>query len=180
MNGKAILLKSGEITLESPIPVSSSDDLAVQANDSLIKEMIGSHSFPHPYRKRDALDFIEMNRMDGSTPFAIDFQILYGGKLAGVIGLKDINHVDRKAHIGYWIGAGFRRKGIATSAVRMVCDYAKTGLGLHRLYTGVFTDNVGSMKVLLNSGFTIEGIAKDDFLEDGKYRTSFHFARIFP
>ena len=177
---ETILLKSGKISLLSPIPHSSAEELARAANDPLIKEMIGSHSFPYPYTDQDAINFIEMNRMDGSMPFEMDFEIRYEGAFAGVIGLKDINNMDRKAHIGYWIYEKFRRKGIASTSVKILCEYAETMMGMHRLYTEVFTNNAGSVKVLLNSGFQIEGVARNDFLYNGEYKDSFHFARIFP
>lgn len=174
-----ILLKTGKIILSSPIPISSAEELAEAANDPHIKEMIGSHSFPYPYTKHDAVNFIEMNRMDGSKPFTIDFEIRYDGSFAGVIGLRDINFTDRKAHIGYWVYEKLRRKGIATESVKLLCEYADSKMGMHRLYTEVFTNNAGSVKVLLNSGFQIEGVARNDFLYNGEYRDSFHFARIF-
>ena len=91
----------------------------------------------------------------------------------------DINFTGRKAHIGYWIYEKLRRKGIATESVKLLCEYADSKMGMHRLYTEVFTNNAGSVKVLLNSGFQIEGVARNDFLYNGEYRDSFHFARIF-
>ena len=65
---------------------------------------LGAHTFPSPYRKEDAINFFTMNRKDGKNYFTMDFLIFAGDKLAGVIGLKDINYIDRNAHIGYWIG----------------------------------------------------------------------------
>ncbi len=173
-----VILEDRELRLISPLTQDLARDLARGANDPYIRKMIGSHSFPYPYTEEDARFFIDMNRMDGRNPFAIDFAIFLIDSFAGIIGLKDINTTDRKAHVGYWIAKDFRNKGLATSALRLVIEYSRSRLELHRLYTGAFTDNPASIKVLTRCGFQVEGIARDYMIVDGQYRDMMNFALI--
>ena len=172
------VLEDHDLKLVTPLELSMAKDIAKGANDPLISKMIGSHTFPFPYTEEDAVFFIEMNRMDGKTPFTIDFAIYFKDRFAGIVGLKDINNTDRKAHVGYWISREFRNMGIASSSLRLVIDYSRDSLHLHRLYTGAFTDNPASIRVLTRCGFQVEGIARDDMIIDGNYRDMMQFGLI--
>ncbi|HKJ96475.1 MAG TPA: GNAT family N-acetyltransferase [Thermoplasmataceae archaeon] len=166
------------ITLDSPIDIRYAEEIASLANDIEIRDKIGAHSFPHPYGVENAVEFIERNRDTGSVPFAVDFLILYKNRAAGIVGLSDINFLDRKAHIGYWVGRQFRGKGIATEAVGLACNYAFGELKLRRLQTKVLEGNLASMRVLINNGFEVEGIEQDAFFSNDKYTSFILFSRI--
>ncbi len=138
------------------------------ANDPEIARRIGAHGFPNPYTEEDAKIFLDMNRKYGKTHFAIDFLIFSGELLVGIIGLKDIDYVDFKAHVGYWIGREHWNKGYATEALSLIVEYAKGVLGLKRLYTKVLDFNLPSLRVLMKNGFMVEGFERDTYkLEDG-------------
>lgn len=173
-----VRLTGTRITLASPIDMRHAEEIAALANDIEIRDSIGAHSFPHPYSVDNAREFIDRNREMGNTVFAMDFLILYQNRPAGVIGLSDINYLDRKAHIGYWVGKQFRRKGIATEATGLVVGYAFTALKLRRLQTKVLEDNVASMKVLVNNGFEMEGIERESFFVNNRYASMILFSRI--
>lgn len=175
---KLTKLTGVNVTLYSPIEARYAGELAELANDIEVKDNIGAHSFPHPYTLEHALDFIDRNREMESVPFAMDFLILYRNRPAGIIGLSDINYLDRKAHIGYWVGKRYRGKGIATEATGLVCDYAFGTLKLRRLHTKVLEGNLASMRVLVNNGFEIEGIERDAFYSNDKYTSFILFSRI--
>ena len=175
-----VVLEDKDLRLITPLLPEMAPDIAREANDPLIRRMIGSHSFPYPYTEEDAMFFIDMNRMDGHKPFAIDFAIFFREKFSGIIGLKDISSIDRKAHVGYWIGRDFRNMGMASSALRLVIGYSRDKLNIHRLYTGAFTDNPASIRVLTKCGFHIEGIERDYMIVDGDYRDMMDFALLIP
>lgn len=166
------------VYLESPIDMIYAELLAEIANDITIRDMIGAHSFPHPYTVENAKDFIDRNRVMDSLPFALDFMIFYKNKPAGVVGLSDINYLDNKAHIGYWVGREFRGKGVASESAALVCNYAFGELKLHRLHTKVIEDNLASMRVLVTNGFEIEGIERDAFYTNNSYKSLILFSRI--
>ncbi len=171
-------LKSGDIELLTDIPEDCAGDLAKLANDPAIRMNIGSHSFPLPYSRDDALDFMRLNRELYGKMFRIDFYIHFRNALCGVIEISDINRDDMNAHIGYWIGAAFRGMGIATESVRMVCSYSREQMKLHKLHTKVLTYNTKSLSVLVANGFSIEGFLKDHFYLDGKYYSFYQVGKI--
>lgn len=77
------------------------------------------------------------------------------GKVAGRVNLTCIEH--GQAELGYRIGEAFAGQGLATEAVRQVCELARTSYGLTRLHAAAAVDNRASVKVLLRNGFTITG-----------------------
>ena len=67
--------------------------------------------------------------------------------------------VRRRWERGYWIGERFSNQGLMSEAVGLICDFAFTTLGLHRLEAACMTDNEPSMRVLKNNKFKEEGYA---------------------
>lgn len=171
-------LRNGDIALLTDVTDESAGVLAELANDPSLPKYVGSHSFPTPYTKEAALDFIHLNRELFGKRFRIDFYIHFRGELCGVIEISDINHDDGNAHIGYWIAARFRGKGIATQSVRMVCSYSRDQMKLHKLHTRVLSFNTRSLSVLVANGFSIEGFLKDHFYLDGKYYAFYTMGKI--
>lgn len=57
------------------------------------------------------------------------------------------------AQLSYWTHPDYRRRGIATRAVSIVCKIAAE-LGITRLEVLVDKDNTASRRVAVNSGFT--------------------------
>jgi ribosomal-protein-alanine N-acetyltransferase len=63
--------------------------------------------------------------------------------------------------LGYWLGEEFQGHGYMREAVALVCDFAFTELGLHRLEAACMLDNAASQTVLTVNGFAHEGRAKN-------------------
>jgi RimJ/RimL family protein N-acetyltransferase len=64
--------------------------------------------------------------------------------------------------IGYSMLPGFRGRGAATRAVRLLSAWALT-TGVKRLVAGTMPDNVASQRVLEKAGFVREGIQRSRF-----------------
>ena len=115
------------------------------------------YQVPNPYRIEDALNFIKSRCDDFKLHKAITFAIDYKYKsillLAGTICIKDIDYVNKKADIGYWIGKQYQGKGIATECVKLVVNYAFDELKLEEILAYVFPDNNSSIRVLKKNGF---------------------------
>ncbi|WP_297217353.1 GNAT family N-acetyltransferase [Thermoplasma sp.] len=172
-------IRSGrmDLELEEPIDIGYADAIAELANDRTLVRNIGSHSFPYPYTREDAVFFIEAQRSFGKEIFRVDFLIKFKGMPAGVIGLSEINNIDRNAHVGYWLGKKFRGRGIATEALRLTVNYSKE-MKIHRLYSSVVEFNYPSMIVLMRNGFRIEGREEDAIRIGNRYYDFIKFARL--
>jgi RimJ/RimL family protein N-acetyltransferase len=80
--------------------------------------------------------------------------------LTGVISLTLQNDIYRLSVERVLAGSAFRKRGIITEAVALVCQYEFSQLPLVRIFAHVFVHNEASKKALLKNGFEIEGIRK--------------------
>lgn len=113
---------------------------------------------PSPYTLRDAVAFINMSA--GADP-ETNFAITVDGEVAGSIGITPGSDIYRlSAEIGYWLGARFRGRGVASDALRGVSTWAFEKFGLVRLHAAVFTWNPASARVLEHAGYTLESTAR--------------------
>ena len=101
--------------------------------------------FPHPYTRKDAVEWLEQAARQPVTNFAITSQVEAIGGI-GFTPQPDVHK--RSAEIGYWIGEPHWGKGIATIALGAIVQYAFANFDLVRLYATVFEPNLASARVL--------------------------------
>ena len=114
------------------------------------------YDVPYPYTKEDAVNFIRSSDRDFDSLRAIHFAIDYKGyesgnnlqQFVGIIGLKNIDLVNKTTNLGYWIGEGYWGKGIATECVKLVIKYGFSELKLKEVSAYVYPENKGSIRVL--------------------------------
>lgn len=130
--------------------------------------------FPHPYTVGDAKAFISIaTSQQPETAFAIDVE----GKASGSIGLTlqaDINRC--AAEIGYWLGKPYWGRGIATTAIAAVTNWAMDAFSLQRIFAVPFSDNLASCRVLEKAGFQREGLMQKSAIKDGQVRDQVMYA----
>ncbi|MEU7581306.1 GNAT family N-acetyltransferase [Streptomyces sp. NPDC041068] len=90
-----------------------------------------------------------------------------GGEILGRVNLIDVT--DGVAELGYRIAEKASGRGLATRAVRQVCDLAVTAYGLTGLRAETTHDNPGSHAVLTRTGFVPVG----DIVLDGRPGTRY-------
>lgn len=90
------------------------------------------------------------------------------GQLVGYIQLGLIDHLHRRAAIGIVIGeAQFRGRGVGSTAVKILCDYAFTAVNLERLYAETYGFNLRAQRMFLKAGFKAEGIQRQHEIHNG-------------
>lgn len=92
----------------------------------------------------------------------------------GDIGLQISHLYPQEADIGYVIIPQAQGKGIASEAVRAVCDYAFQHVGVTAINAYVLADNKGSVRILEKTGFVrtqvleqayeVNGVRYDDWV----------------
>jgi RimJ/RimL family protein N-acetyltransferase len=131
--------------------------------------------FPYPYTLADAGTWI---RIASAREPQADFAIEVGGEAVGGVGLMLHEDVERvSAEIGYWLGETFWGRGIMSTAVRAVTEYAFSALGLTRVYAVPYAHNAASARVLEKAGFTMEGRMRRSAIKDGVVLDQLLFAR---
>ncbi|MEU2248835.1 GNAT family protein [Streptomyces sp. NPDC019224] len=84
----------------------------------------------------------------------------------------------RSASLGYWVDVEYAGRGLATAAVRRICELARDGLRLHRIEAGTVLHNTASQRVLAKCGFEEFGMAPRYLHIDGEWRDHRLFQRI--
>lgn len=123
---------------------------------------------PYPYTEKDAVEYIDaMLTADANDTFA--FAIVCDGKAVGSIGAFRQKNVHRlTAELGYYVSEEYWGKGIATQAVKAVCEYVFKETDIVRIYAEPFAYNSASCKVLEKAGFEFEGILRSNAIKNGK------------
>ena len=84
------------------------------------------------------------------------------------------------AGIGYWVLARARRRGLATSAVRLLTRWAIAEAGLRRIEALVEPGNRASLRVLERASFRREGLLRDflDLADGGRREDAYVYSLI--
>jgi len=105
--------------------------------------------------------------------------ILDGSEIVGMIALADvIREVLQAGNVGYFVSKEHNGRGLATSAVADVVDFAFGEGGLHRLEAGTLVDNFASQRVLEKNGFDRFGVARKLLKINGTWRDHILFERL--
>jgi ribosomal-protein-serine acetyltransferase len=112
------------------------------------------------HSQEDAREFIRQGLQAFASGAGLSLGIWVEGDLAGVVGLGDVQAPNRSAMIGYWLGAGYVGRGLATDAVRVLLDYAFDELGLNRVEITCPSENAPSRAIPERLGFQQEGIRR--------------------
>lgn len=132
--------------------------------------------FPHPYSRRDAIDFLNYARdMEVPSSFAVE----YRGEAIGGIGIRvgiDISRLS--AELGYWLSEEYWGQGLMTRAVRAASDWAFDYYKVVRLFATVFPQNVASMRVLEKAGFEREAVLRRSAVKNGVILDQVLYAKV--
>lgn len=105
------------------------------------------------------------------------FAIEVDGVYVGNIGFKNIDYLNKKAEYYIFIGnKNYWNRGIGTIATKKFLNYTKQYLKLHKIYLHVDQSNLVARKLYKKTGFTEEGILKDELFRKKRYITMIRMA----
>lgn len=112
----------------------------------------GDEFFEHFTERHDAL----LAKQDAG---AGAYHVLVAGD-GSVLGRFNLVFVEEgSAELGYRVAQEAAGRGLATAAVRELCDLAAARYGLRSVRAATSLDNVASQKVLTKAGFSVVGPA---------------------
>lgn len=115
----------------------------------------------------DSGTYIEASQQKFHACQSMNTAIIYEGKLVGMCGFNHISTVDHSVAIGYWLGKQFQGRGIVTSCVKFLTDYAFDKLNMHSVRVAHAVENEKSSAVVARCGFRYEGtIRSAEFVND--------------
>lgn len=93
------------------------------------------------------------------------------GKLAGTVGLHQINLFNRNADVSIVVGnKTFWGSGLGREAVALAVGHGFDKLNLHKITAGMVVANRASTKLFLELGFRKEALIKEQLYIGGKYQ----------
>ncbi len=97
----------------------------------------------------------------------------------GFIDLYDFDPKNSRVGVGIVIfQQGDRRKGLASEALEIICDYAFTYLNVHQVFAGITEGNDGSISLFEKAGFERNGVKVDWIYSLGKFKNEYVYQLI--
>lgn len=129
-------------------------------NDSYSWHTTNSNS---PVSRQTLLEYVSSLTNDitqtGSTKLIAELK--NDGTPVGVIDLFDLNLIDSRVEIGFYVVESERNNGYARRMVRLVAQYLSGCLGLCQMYAHAGVENPASIAVLESAGFERSGVLKN-------------------
>ena len=98
-----------------------------------------------------------------AAPDAAIWRIVFSdGVHVGNIRLSHIRWKHRRAEVAILIGSRDHwSRGVATNAIRLLTEFAWTGLKLHKLTAGILAPNVASRRAFEKAGYSVEAVLRE-------------------
>ena len=124
---------------------------------------------------------VQVPAFDAGTAFEFAIVSATGDYLGGC-GINQIDRANNRANLGYWVRSSATRRGVATTAARLVREWAFENTSLMRLEIVVAAGNAASHRVAEKAGATREGIMRRRLLLHGLAydATMFSFTAAMP
>jgi ribosomal-protein-serine acetyltransferase len=110
---------------------------------------------------KDSISNIEMNIEEWDMKTDLHLGIFRDEVMVGMISLHDINYLDHKAYIGYWLDEDNEGRGIMTDSVRALIEYGYAELELNRIEIRAGVNNLRSRAIPERLGFRQEGVIRE-------------------
>ena len=130
------------------------------------------------HSEADFQNFLNGAKQRVADKQAAAFFIRHKGEIAGNIGIYHIDHQNKIAAIGYWLGEEFQGKGVITEACREIIRYGFMEFNLNRIELKCGTGNVKSKAIPERLGFTKEGILRQAELGNGNFQDLYLYSLL--
>ncbi len=111
----------------------------------------------------DTLAFIKRSLAREADNHALQRAIVADERIAGVLGLREIDWANRCAEISYWLDEGHQGQGIMTSALAALVRHAFDEQRLNRLEIRADVENAPSRALAERLGFRYEGTLRQAY-----------------
>lgn len=165
--GKKMLERNG-VTLREPL---ATDAAAVTKN---VQDSHQELARWMPWATADYDETSALQWINGELGDAYRFLILHDENIVGSCGLNQLDELNKRANLGYWVRSDATGKGIATSATLLLAAHGFAA-GLERLEIFMSTRNKASQRVAEKAGAKFEGTARRRLLLGGE----FHDAHLY-
>lgn len=147
-----------------PPTVEMLDNYTAWLSDTEVTRWFGAIHPPAPQQEREWFDGVARSEKD------ILWAVMAGDRHIGSTGIHQINWQHRRGVTGNFIGDRSQwGKGYGSETVRLRTRYAFIRLGLDKLETEAFMENIGSRRCLEKSGYRQYGVKRRHVFRDGRW-----------
>jgi len=157
------------------------DDLDFYYRHFSIREIVEGSGFPAPKTLEDAkheLDLYVIDLFREGKGFRWGIALKRQKQLIGTCGFYNWVKDAKKATIGYDLNPAHWSKGIMKEALSEMIRFGFEELGLNRIQCTILPENVRSTKLVLDLGFTKEGVLRENAFFEGKYQDDVVFSLL--
>lgn len=157
---------SGERIYLSPINMEDLQQYTKWINDKAVSGFLGLHHQVNGLQQEQKV----LAQMVGE-PYHFAIVLRDGDALLGNASLMDVQHINRRATLGIFIGEeAYRGKGYGTEAIRLLLDFGFQTLNLHNINLYVHADNARGIACYYKIGFREAGRIREAVYKDGRYQ----------
>jgi [ribosomal protein S5]-alanine N-acetyltransferase len=126
---------------------------------------------PYPLRLSWVKNYIRksMEKFELNEKYSWAIFQKHQDQFVGVAVLKNINHENKSAQIGYSIGQNFWNKGYTKMAVKLVLNYAFKDINLNRVEIRIDCNDEKSIKLLDDLNCICEGRLRSSIYRKGEF-----------
>jgi RimJ/RimL family protein N-acetyltransferase len=132
-----------------------------------IAEVAPYETWVHPgYSRDEAREYVEwwIQAWERKRAFNYVIEDASSQQFLGSCGVHEVSDEHRRAMLGYWVRTSATRRGVATTAARLVASAAFADLQLLRVSIGIPVTNAPSHRVAAKLGAVREGIMRQELV----------------
>lgn len=131
--------------------------------------------------EQDQRSWVEAQIAAFEAKSSFEFAIVSSdGLYLGGCGLNQIDVVNRRANVGYWVRSSVTRQGIATAAIRELVAWGFANTDLARLEIVVSTGNIASLRTAERAGAHREGVQRKRLFLHDQWHDAVMFSFVRP
>ena len=133
------------------------------------------------YAIEETRGWLEMREPAFQSGSSYEFAMLSpDGTLLGVTGLNQVDGLNKRANLGYWVRTSAACRGVATAAVHAIRDWGFANTDLIRLEIVIARGNAASVRVAEKAGAVHEGTLRSRLIIHGEVHDAALFSFVRP
>jgi len=117
----------------------------------------------------DTAEFVKTSVSRNNKKNGFELVIKYQERIAGILGLLYIDHLNKNTEIGYWLAESFTGKGIMTESCKALTDRCLKEMNLNRVSIRCAAENYISQGIPKRLNFKKEGVLRENGFLNGKF-----------
>ena len=165
-----VVVTDGHIRLDAPRLTAS--DLAAMTRSSTDPDLLTWTGLPAEWSEADSRSLVErwQEQWGQRKRWAFAIRDDGSGEYLGSISFFTIDDALASATVGYDVLPEHRGRGVATSALRLACQWAFASAHLHRVEWGAIVGHERSRHIAERVGFEFEGTMRAEYDQRGTKR----------